>query len=282
MRAMAYETLRRAATFEFKVQSDLPSASFVFDRLFSSFPEIPPTEGIPTYRLSRSASDGRKFALDLDGQPLQRVDRAGSMVDWLIGEITRKAVALTDGFVAIHAGAASWRGRAVVLPAAPDSGKTTTVAALIEAGFSYLSDELALLHLETGIAHPFPRPLLMEPGSVEVVRGLQAKLPDEYECFRARLYHVAPDDLRPHAVGAPSPVSYVISPRYRMGSTTTLTPMTRAETLYVLGENSFNLDRVGSAGVSTLRRIAEGAPGYRLEIGDLRSAVECVIGLFGE
>jgi hypothetical protein len=170
----------------------------------------------------------------------------------------------------------------VVLPAAPDSGKTTTVAALTVAGFSYMTDEVALLHLETGMAHPFARPLLMEPGSVEVVRGLQEKLPDEYECFRARLYHVAPDDLRPHAVGTPSPIRYVISPRYRMGSRTTLKPMTRAETLYLLGENSFNLDRVGSAGISTLRTVAEAAPGYRLEIGDLRSAVECVQGLFSE
>ena len=62
---MIYESYRHAASYEFRLQSDLPSASFVFDRLFSSFPEVPPTEGIPTYRLSRSGSDSRKFALDL-------------------------------------------------------------------------------------------------------------------------------------------------------------------------------------------------------------------------
>ena len=49
--------------------------------------------------------------------------------------------------------------------------------------------------------------------------------------------------------------------------------------MFVLAENSFNLGSVRSVGLSTLRRVASSAPGYRLEIGDLGSAVGLVTDL---
>jgi hypothetical protein len=66
--------------------------------------------------------------------------------------------------VFVHAGVVAREGRAIVLPGATWSGKTTLVAALVRAGATYFSDEFAVLDSE-GFVHPYPKPLsLRSPG----------------------------------------------------------------------------------------------------------------------
>jgi hypothetical protein len=60
--------------------------------------------------------------------------------------------------VFVHAGVVGWRGRAILLPGASRSGKSTLVAALLRAGARYYSDEYAVLD-PLGLVHPFARPL---------------------------------------------------------------------------------------------------------------------------
>ena len=275
-----FQTSRRAGGYEFQVRCNIPSGPLVLGRLLASFPPVTPRPEMPTYSLAWVGGERKPLVLDLDGCTIQEVEHAGSMVDWLVGDITRKAVSCAAGFVAVHAGVVSWNDRAVLLPARPDEGKTTTVAGLARAGFSFLSDELALLHLVSDLVHPFPRPLGMEASSLEVLDGLRAETPSQYADFRRRTHHIAPDDLRPNVLGVACSVAFVVVPRYQEGTGTTLSPMTKAETLFVLGENSLNLESAGSEGFATLGRIATKAPGYRLEIGDLTLAVDAVRRLF--
>lgn len=60
--------------------------------------------------------------------------------------------------VFIHAGVAVHQGRAIVIPGASLSGKTTLVTALVRAGAVYFSDEFAFLD-DDGLVHPFAQPL---------------------------------------------------------------------------------------------------------------------------
>jgi len=60
-----------------------------------------------------------------------------------------------------------------------------------------------------------------------------------------------------------------------------LEPIGRAEAFMRLADQAFNLRALGRPGVETLARTIRRAECYRLEIGDLRSAVDAVTGLFG-
>jgi hypothetical protein len=66
----------------------------------------------------------------------------------------------------VHAGVAAHRGRAIVIPGASLSGKTTLVTALVRAGAIYYSDECALLD-ERGFVFPFAKPLSIRAGGAE-------------------------------------------------------------------------------------------------------------------
>jgi hypothetical protein len=69
--------------------------------------------------------------------------------------------------VFIHAGVVGWRGKAILLPGDSFFGKTTFVYELARCGAEYYSDEYAIID-ESGLVHPFPRPLTMRGKGNEV------------------------------------------------------------------------------------------------------------------
>lgn len=69
----------------------------------------------------------------------------------------------TPGRIFVHAGVVEHYGGALVIPGLSFSGKTTLVAALVEAGTRYYSDDFAVID-EAGLVHPFARPLSIRDG----------------------------------------------------------------------------------------------------------------------
>src|SRR5207249_11214278 len=118
----------------------------------------------------------------------------------ILQDVSNRAIERARHHLVIHSGAVSWHGRAVMLPAPPDSGKTTLSAALTRAGFSYLTDEAALIDPTTGAIHPFPRALCMERPTLRAMPELIETLPPECGDLSREHYHVRPDDLREGAV----------------------------------------------------------------------------------
>lgn len=62
------------------------------------------------------------------------------------------------GKIFVHAGVVGHDGSALVMPGLSFTGKTTLVAALVEAGARYYSDDFAVID-EKGLVHPFAKPL---------------------------------------------------------------------------------------------------------------------------
>jgi hypothetical protein len=69
------------------------------------------------------------------------------------------AVLTASPYLGIHAGVVAANGRAVAFPAASGVGKSTLVAACLQAGMSYVSDEALCLDWTTGDLVPYPRPI---------------------------------------------------------------------------------------------------------------------------
>lgn len=274
-----------ALSYRFRVVSDLEDAGEVIRRLLAHFRVGGHADGGPAYVLTKrettAAIGGRELPFELlkEGSSVQQVTHPGSMLDWLIADLSQQAVMSTP-LLSVHAGVVALGGQALVLPAPPDAGKTTLTVGLTRSGFSFLSDEVAAIDADTSLVHPFPRPILMDPESMEVVPGLMERLPEAYESFRLRRYHVAPDDLRPGALGDPCPIRFVVSPRYKATGPTQLAPLSRAEALHLLAQQCFNFERLGRRGLDALVSVVRGADCYRLMIGDLSSAVAAIEDLF--
>jgi hypothetical protein len=83
-------------------------------------------------------------------------------------EITRFALGRSL-LLCIHAGVVAGARGLVAIPGASGAGKTTLVAALVRAGFSYVSDEVLAIDRATGQVTPFARPLALDRRSWDLL-----------------------------------------------------------------------------------------------------------------
>ena len=226
------------------------------------------------YELRYEEGAEKPWAMDLNGASLHRGRTPSRILEFALWDIGTKAIASDHGCLAVHAAAASVDGLGIVLPAPPDSGKSTLVAGLTRAGCAYLTDEAALIEPADGTLHPYPRSLWLTKPSIEAVFGPGS---DRLRWSTGRQFHVRPADLRPRAVGRRCPVGFVISPRYEAGATTAIEPMSRAEALLLLADCAFYLERFGGAGIELLANVVRDADCYRIRFGDLDEAVRAIL-----
>jgi hypothetical protein len=121
--------------------------------------------------------------------------------------------------VFVHAGVVGWRGRAIVLPGRSHAGKSSLVAALVRAGAAYYSDEYAVLDAE-GTLHPYAKALSLRARAGE--RGS----PVEVAALGGR------------AGDAPLRVGLVVSTHYREGARWRPRPVTPAQAMLSLLDNT--------------------------------------------
>jgi hypothetical protein len=100
----------------------------------------------------QEASIIKQGELFAEGIPLE------TALEVLEREIRTEIALRAPDVIFVHAGVVADKDRALVLPGASYTGKTTLVAALAEAGATYFSDEYAVLDAD-GNVHPYARPL---------------------------------------------------------------------------------------------------------------------------
>ncbi len=275
----AFDSHYRALSYAFRVRTNDARAGRWLEPLLAPF-SAPPNGVRPAVYSLVSSPAGREHDVFLDGRQAHRSESLDLALDWVVWSAGDEAVERTERFLALHAGAVSWRGSGVLLPAPPNSGKTTLVAALIQRGFRYLTDEYAVVDLGSGRLHPFPRPLWLAPESIELLKGLGLAAPALIPGDRAKWF-VSAEDVGTGGVGDPCPVRHVISPAYEPYATASLEPVARAEMLLELADDAFNFRRHGAPALDLLRDLLAGADCYRLRMGDLGAAVELVRELVG-
>jgi hypothetical protein len=219
------------------------------------------------YRLTvEPNSAGVQVGVERDGAVLSASAPLWTSVDYLVADVTRGAIASRPDHLLLHAAAVSFAGHGVLLPGPSGSGKSMSAAALVLDGFDYLTDEAAAIDPETLEIAPYPKPLAIRPASAQQLR---ITLP--------ALGHLGSPGLAPSAVlraqshSEQVPVRLLLFPRCDPGVVSGLTPMSRAEALVEVTNNSFNFVDHGGEWMDLLRRLVMRCWCGRLIIGDVDS-----------
>ena len=212
-----------------------------------------------------------------DGQPVISGAPPGTGLDVLVGAINARAVSGSPGCVAFHAGAVGLPWGAVILPGVSNSGKSTLVAGLVDAGAVYLSDEVALVDPGPGTIVPYPKSISLDPGSFPLLPHLRPDVGPRFAGHRERKWHVEPRG--PRGDDQVWPVRAVVAPTHDAGATTRLEPVGRRQAVELLLANSFHFAPAGEAGFVALVRLAREVPVHRLTVGALREATRVVAAL---
>jgi hypothetical protein len=224
--------------------------------------------------------DGRPAASDelqyVRNGDLKRVGDPADLLNYAIWDLHALVAKRTRDFLLLHAAAVVRVGGAVLLPAPPESGKSSLSIALLRMGFDYLSDELGAIDPVTGRIYPYPKRIWVTDGSLEFFPGLKERLQDRQGLSAELLKrYVRPEDVDA-AVGSAAPVRLVVFPTDDHQGPPRLAGLSRAETVHQLAANTFNMPTYGERGLVRLSEIAREAPAYRLDGGTPLERAEAI------
>ena len=237
--------------------------------VFSFHARITPRRNLPRFyrRMVRFAIEGRLPHEDMpEPQSL-------AVLEWGINLV----IALrAHCFLMLHSAVLERDGFALLLPAAPGSGKSTLCSALAHRGWRLLSDEFGLIRPHTTDFVPIPRPVALKNESIDVFRAFAPSAhvgPSIPGTRKGTVAHVkAPaDSIRRQADVAPP--RWVVFPKWSSGSSLKLKALSKSEGFMMLAMNAFNYDLLGEAAYDTVATLVKRSDCYNLEYSDLEEAV---------
>lgn len=119
----------------------------------------------------------RRFFVTLrDGEEAARATTPEQAVIDVLHELGQRVINDSVGTIRLHAGAVERDGRSLLLVGSSGKGKSTLTAALVQRGWGYLTDEVAIIDQVTRGVVPYPKALDLEAHSLFLL-GIEA--PDQ-------------------------------------------------------------------------------------------------------
>ena len=196
-----------------------------------------------------SARGHEEFTVCVGDEPVLTTHLASFAISHLLWEINRRAVECSrDDRLLLHAAAAQCDDGVVLLAGNSGVGKSTLVAALVVAGFGYLTDDVVPLDAPAGRADAYPKPISLDRSALSLFPVLQPNLQsrvvgDELFATAAMLGGSVAEGAMPRLI---------IFPSYVPDAPFDVMRMSRAEAVVRLAENSFNFSERGASALALL------------------------------
>jgi HprK-related kinase A len=151
------------------------------------------------------------------------------------------------------------------------------LAALLgEAGWRLMGDEFALLDLETGALHPFPRAVSLKNQSVFVMEeraGVERLGPWLKGTPKGTIRHLRPRNDALARMSEPAEPALILFPRYGSDLEAAVRPVGAAEVFVRLTQASTNYVALGEPAFDALTRLVTSVPALAVDYPSTESAL---------
>lgn len=266
----------------YRIRSKLPVIAEGLSRLYSGFPQ-PETTDYSDHEIS---IDKKGWLRNLIGSQVNfRYDHTYPFAGMTMGQAyaflewgMNWCISIHHNeYLKIHAAVLAKNGKAIIMPGAPGSGKSTLSAALTLRGWRLLSDEHALVRLDQAKVVPLCRPVSLKNESIEVIKAFDPDAvfgPASLDTHKGRVVHLKAD-MHPQSHNSSAlDVGRMIFPRYVAGAKTSFMPKTRAESFMRAAEQSFNYSMLGKRGFHAMKGLVSVCECSEFIYSDLDEAVE--------
>lgn len=215
--------------------------------------------------ISRDEADRYTVSDEIES-PVKDLSR-GDVLTFVMDAVVRALVWDLSSAVAIHAGAVAWKGQSILLPGPSGSGKSSMTAWLVEQGFEYLTDEVAVLADGNRAVVGLGRAMVIKPGSAEHIATFDRfRDADAAQGGSHRM-------LRPSGDGAdtaagPNVCRLLVFPQFVAGAEISLEPLTSGQAALRLVACNLNARNLPDGGFAALSSLARTVPAIELRYGD--------------
>lgn len=183
-------------------------------------------------------------------------------------------------YLIIHAAVVEKNGKTIILPAPPGAGKSTLCAALVCEGWRLLSDELALISLDSSpLIVPLCRPVCLKNRSINIIKEKYPHAefgPICRDTSKGDVAHMlAPQNSVDKMLIYSNP-RWIVFPRYSPASKTLLSQRSKAQTFFEIARQSFNFHVLGESGFDVLKEIVDECSCYDFQYSNLNEAIDCL------
>jgi HprK-related kinase A len=283
---MRYSHQLRIGPVGFRVGSDWRTPIDQLRDLYRDYPA--PDEGVADFNV-------RLFA----ARPWRRVVRPSVMIggDFVLPDAA--PLPLAQGLLAaemgmnlqmalgqrryllLHASAVERDGRALLMTGESGAGKSTLAALLAARGWRLMGDEFALIDLDDGRVHAFPRLVSLKNAAIDVVTAATpgARLgPLLAGTPKGDIRHLVPDARAIAAMARPAVPALLLFPRY--GHAAEQRPVGLSEVFVRLTQASTNYTTLGEQGFDALTRLVQTVPARAIDYPDTHNALAMVEALW--
>jgi HprK-related kinase A len=181
-------------------------------------------------------------------------------------------------YLLLHAGSVEREGRALILTGDSGAGKSTLAALLGERGWRFMGDEFALLDLEDGRLHPFPRAVSLKNDAPRLFAGVA---PERFGPIlegtpKGRIRHLRPNAAAIAAMDRPARPALILFPRFGADLPAAERPVGAAELFMRLTQASTNYVALGRAGFDSLARLCATVPARAIDFPSSEAALRLV------
>jgi Coenzyme PQQ synthesis protein D (PqqD) len=263
-------TIRRTP-IAFAIETDLPGP---FRLLFA---HLETQAAVPQARMEIRTGPIGEMVLVEDGRETVRTVDPAEAIGALFVAVLERTRPNLEWFALIHGAALSFDGKGLALAGPSGSGKSTLAAGLVGQGYDFLADDLIALSEPNGTIVPWPLPLSIKQGSIDIVG---AHHPQLAEAVSYRTKGVEARMLIPPASAwdaDPVPLRHLVFPRFAAGAEPHARRLSSFETIERL-----LIDRVWLGNPVTEQRMStflawlDRTPAYALSYGGLDDGMRLI------
>lgn len=233
---------------------------------------------------------GDTIAIYRDGKPAGLCHTTEELVPIVHDLVWLDIADLHGFFLELHTGVIGGGGLGadgcILLPARSGSGKTTLTAALVHAGWDYLSDEVALLDAATMRVAPVPTAFCLKRSGLDAVAEFWPAAKDLAFHLRQdgkRVAYLPPPAERVAPPDARMAVRGIVFPRYRKDRDLAWHTLSQTDALRRLVEECVAISgRLDAARVGALVNWIADIPCHELAYGSTASGVSAIRKAFGD
>lgn len=234
----------------------------------------------PDHRVLVHRGDGQivhsPWTVEIDGRPAgMGADDDDVLQELLTGLVFNKN---SNHPLTFHAAAVSHRGRGVLITGGWGIGKSTTMLALIRAGFGYLADEVTVVDPSTRAVHPWHSPIAQTRDNWRSM-GVDVAVPHGCERYLGHHQPVAASSLPFAYLSDGAVLGAILIVAHLPGEQTRVELLDPAYAAARIQATMLVPEKAREAWIHDVVHLAEAIPTYQLTVDDLTPLAGLVAGV---